>query len=537
LDDPKPSLSLFAHSADRGTYIAYFLGAIVPLVVLGVVIERFVLAPIGAREGSALIVGGSDQMLGLFGAIAVLSLSCFFMLRRLVKRSIEENRALAYYDTLTGLPNRRMYRERLDHALRRASREGTLVATCFVDLDGFKRVNDTLGHGRGDELLRNVAERLTGCIRPNDAVGRIASPASAESGVSRIGGDEFTFLLTGLSEAADAGRVASRVLSALREPFVIEGHELFATGSIGIAVAPADGSDAETLLENADTAMYWAKGCGRNNYQFFSAEMNRVTERKLEVERRLRRALENDELTLHYQPVRDSVTGETTGAEALLRWEDAELGPVSPSEFVPVAEDTGLIVPIGAWVLRTAAHQARAWQDAGHRPIRMAANVSGHQIRNPLFVETAQAVLEETRLSPDCIELEITESTIMQEDEMTDGAFRALGDLGVGLALDDFGTGYSSLSYLRRFAIGRVKIDRSFVSRIPENPDDLALIAAIIAMARNLLLPTVAEGVETEGQAQSLRELGCEELQGHLFSPAVSAADFERFLRRQKDDE
>jgi diguanylate cyclase (GGDEF)-like protein len=532
--ETKQSLSLFSHPPDRGTFVAYFLGAIVPLVALGVVIERFVLAPIGGTDGRTYVIGGQQQILMLFAGIAALSLSCFFMLRRIVKRSIEENRTLAYYDSLTGLPNRRMYRDRLEQALHRAKREEELVATCFLDLDGFKRINDTLGHSRGDLLLRQVSERLTASIRSNDSVGRISSDRP-EFGVSRFGGDEFTFLLTGLSEASDAGRVARRVLNALREPFAIDGHELYATASIGIAVSPADGTDGETLLENADTAMYWAKSCGRDNFQFFSKEMNRTTERKLEVERHLRRALENDELTVHYQPVRDARDGSTTGAEALLRWEDSELGPVGPDEFIPVAEDTGLIGAIGIWVLRTACRQARTWQDQGFAPIRMAVNVSGHQIRDSTFVATTAQILEETGLSSDHLELEITESTIMQNDEMTDNAFRELSALGVRLALDDFGTGYSSLSYLRRFSISRVKIDRSFVSGIPENPDDLALAAAIIAMARNLLLSTVGEGVETIEQAQSLSELGCEELQGYLFSPAVPPTAFARFLTREKN--
>ena len=533
MSESKPSLSLFSHPADRGTFVAYFLGAIVPLVVLGVVVDRYVLGPIGAFDNHPVAIGGSQQILLLFGSISALSLSCFFMLRRLVKRSIDENRTLAYYDILTGLPNRLMYGDRLEQALRNAERDGSMVATCFLDLDGFKRINDTLGHASGDLLLRQVSERLTSSIRLNDSVGRIASECQ-ETPVSRFGGDEFTFLLTGLSDPGDAGRVASRVLGALREPFTIEGHELYATASIGIAISPADGSDGETLLERADTAMYHAKSCGRNNFQYYSAEMNRATERKLEIERHLRRALENDEFTLHYQPVRDARNGVTTGAEALLRWEHPELGPVSPSEFIPIAEDTGLIVPIGAWVLRTACAQVRAWQDQGYQSLRMAVNVSGQQIRNPAFVEKAAEVLAEIGLSPDLVELEITESTIMQDDEMTDSAFQRLSELGFGLALDDFGTGYSSLSYLRRFAISRVKIDRSFVSRIPGIAEDLALVAAIVAMARNLLLPTVAEGVESLEQAQSLRELGCDELQGFLFSPAVPAADFTRFLERKK---
>jgi EAL domain-containing protein (putative c-di-GMP-specific phosphodiesterase class I) len=316
----------------------------------------------------------------------------------------------------------------------------------------------------------------------------------------------------------------------------VDHHEIFVTASIGIAVAPLDGEDVETLLKNADTAMYAAKDRGRDGFQFYSKSMNQAAKRKLDIERRLRRALEDDDLSLHYQPMLEAVSGATRGAEALLRWDDPELDPVSPSEFVPVAEDTGLIVPIGAWVLRTACAQAQAWQTAGYRPIRMSVNVSGHQLRQPTFVETVEQTLRESGLSRAYLELEITESTIMQDDEATAAAFRELDELGVGLVLDDFGTGYSSLSYLRRFAIRRVKIDRSFVAEIPRNSEDMAVTAAIVAMAHNLLLTVVAEGVETLEQVQSLRELGCEELQGYLFSVPVLAGEFVRFLEREECD-
>jgi EAL domain-containing protein (putative c-di-GMP-specific phosphodiesterase class I) len=316
----------------------------------------------------------------------------------------------------------------------------------------------------------------------------------------------------------------------------VDHHEIFVTASIGIAVAPSDGEDVETLLKNADTAMYAAKDRGRDSFQFYSKSMNQAAERKLDIERCLRRALEDDALSLHYQPLLEAVSGATRGAEALLRWDDPELGPVSPSEFVPVAEDTGLIVPIGTWVLRNACAQAQAWQTAGYRPIRMSVNVSGHQLRQPTFVGTVEQTLRDSRLSRAYLELEITESTIMQDDEATAAAFRELDELGVGLVLDDFGTGYSSLSYLRRFAIGRVKIDRSFVAEIPGNSEDMAFTAAIVAMAHNLLLTVVAEGVETLEQVQSLRELGCGELQGYLFSVPVPAGEFVRFLEREKCD-
>ncbi len=528
------AISIFSHQSGRGPYLAYFLGAVVPLFALGVVIERYVLSPFPPDPNSTLNLGGLGMVL-LFVGIGTLSLMCFLLLRQLVQRSIEENRVLACYDSLTGLPNRRRYREQLEDALSRAHREGKWVATCFIDLDGFKRINDTLGHRSGDQLLTEVAARLVGVVRSGDSLARSA-PEDADVSVSRFGGDEFTLLLSGISAAEDAGRVARRILTALREPIEVDRRELITTASIGIAIYPMDGEDAETLLKNADTAMYWAKSRGRNNYQFYSKFMNEDADRKLGLENRLHRALREGEFSLHYQPFWDPRSGETTAAEALLRWNDPIYGPVRPDDFIPVAEDAGLIVPIGAWVLKAACRQARDWQEAGYRPIRITVNVSGHQIRQAAFVDLVAQTLRDTGLSPAYLELEITESTIMQEDEETDAAFRALHDLGVGIALDDFGTGYSSLSYLRRFQISRVKIDRSFVAQIPDNSEDMAVTAAIVAMAHHLLLPVVGEGVETERQAQSLTELGCDELQGYLFGAAVCAEDFVQFLSVDKPD-
>jgi diguanylate cyclase (GGDEF)-like protein len=324
MDPLEHKLSLFSHRTDRGTAVAYFLGAVVPLVVLGVVTERFVLSPITAGEDRYGALGAA-QVVGIFTAIAVLSLCSFLMLRRLVRRALEENRSLASYDGLTGLPNRRTYIDRLENALAVAERDGTLVAACFLDLDGFKRVNDTLGHSSGDTLLCQVAERLIGTLRSSDAVARLDLDGT-KSKISRLGGDEFTFLLTGLGEPQDARRAAHRVLEALRKPFGLDDDEVIATASIGIAVFPFDGRDAGTLLKNADTAMYWAKDRGRNNYQFYSKSMNEAAKRKIDLETRLRRAVENDELSLYYQPV--YVAGQQTisGAEALLRWTDPELG-------------------------------------------------------------------------------------------------------------------------------------------------------------------------------------------------------------------
>jgi predicted signal transduction protein with EAL and GGDEF domain len=529
------SFSIFAHAADHGTNVAYFLGAVVPLFALGIVIERYVLAPFQPATEQALSLD-RPATLGLFISIATLSFACFFVLRRIVRRTIEENRSLALYDPLTGLPNRRRYQERLEKAIARAERTGELVANCFIDLDGFKRINDSLGHRAGDQLLMQVARQILGVVRPSDWVGRpTVDPGDGDIPVSRLGGDEFTLILTGMGVDQDAGRVARRVLDALSKPFILNRQEVRVTASIGIAIYPNDGLDADSLLRNADTAMYSAKKNGRNGYRYYSSSMNEEAEGKIELERRLRRAITNEEFTLCFQPIRETKTGATRAAEALIRWQDPELGLIAPDDFIPIAEDTGLIVEIGSWVLRAACEQACSWQKMGFQSIRIAVNVSGHQIRQPDFVEKVATALRETGLSPLDLELEITESTIMQEDEATDLAFRHLHELGVPIALDDFGTGYSSLSYLRRFNISRLKIDRSFVARIPNDPEDMAVTAAIVAMAHQLLLPVVGEGVETIEQAQSLTEIDCDELQGYLFSRPLSASDFERFLSREKD--
>ncbi len=529
-------LSIFAHPAERGTDLAYLLGAVVPLVALGVAIERYALAPYlpGGEQAFSL---GRVGTLALLLSIATLSLGCFLVLRRLVRRTIEQNRNLALYDSLTGLPNRQRYQERLEKAIKRVHWTGELVAICFIDLDGFKRVNDSLGHRAGDELLMQVARRILGVVRSSDWVGKpSAEEGEGEVSVSRIGGDEFTVLLNGIGVDQDAGRVARRILHVLGEPFRLDRHEVRVTASIGIAICPLDGADVETLLHNADTAMYSAKNNGRNGYQFYSSAMNEQAERKLEIERRLRRAIEAEEFTLCFQPIREVASGEVRAAEVLIRWLDRDEGAIAPSEFIPIAEDTGLMVPIGAWVLRAACEQARIWRESGRLPIRLAVNVSGQQLQHPDFVATVRDSLRDSGLGPRDLELEITESTILQASEATDRAFRELHELGVQITLDDFGTGYSSLSSLRRIQLDRVKIDRSFVVRTPSGPEDRAVTAAIIAMAHHLSLFVVAEGVETLAQAQSLTLLGCDELQGYLLSPPLSAVEFERFLVRDKDD-
>jgi diguanylate cyclase (GGDEF)-like protein len=520
---------LFPHALDRGAFVAYFLGSVVPLSVLGVMVDRYGRSTTGAPAEFDFVAGG----IALFAAVCLLSLSSFLMLRRLVFGAIENSLVPAYYDNLTGLPNREFFKQLLERTLGRAERSDHMAAICFLDLDGFKRINDTLGHSAGDQLLCEVAKRLQTSLNIGDDSNHSDSDTPTHA-ISRAGGDEFTFLISELSQSRDATPIVWRCLEALRRPFVLDGREVTVTASVGIAVYPCDGGDAESLLRNADVAMYWAKSCGRNNYQRYSKSMKATAQRKLNIERCLRRSLEQYPFSLHYQPIRDSQTGEVVAVEALLRWEDVELGPVGPAEFIPVAEAAGLIAPLGEWVLRSACEQAKAWQDAGYRPLRMCINVSGLQVRHPAWVARVAGILKDTNLSPASIELELTESTILHDDD-TLGVLKELSEMGISLALDDFGTGYSSLSYLQEFPIDRVKIDRSFVENLSTDVGQ-SLAGAIISMAHDLGIGVVAEGVETREQAEFLRGKSCNELQGFLFSPAVRAADFGRFLEKEKQE-
>jgi len=451
------------------------------------------------------------------------------------KRLAEERvRRFAYRDDLTGLPNRQHFHQLLRAAVSLAGRSERRMALLFLDLDGFKKVNDTLGHEVGDKLLAEVASRFAKVVRVSDHLGRPGEESEGpSSSISRLGGDEFTVLLSEIQQPIDAALVADRLLATLEQPITLSGQALFMATSIGIAVYPDDGADAESLVRNADAAMYFAKGRGRNSYSFYSAEMNRTQSQRLEIESRLRAALEREEFELHYQPIRSTETGRVVAAEALVRWRDAEWGYVPPDQFIPIAEETGLIVPLGQWVFRNVCEQARRWRDEWGTTIRIGVNVSGKQIREPGMVDMVRQALEQTGVSPTQVELEITESTIMQDDALTTQTLRDLKAMGVGLALDDFGTGYSSLSYLRRFTIDRVKIDRSFVAELPENAGDGALTSAIIAMAHGLQLDVVAEGVETEAQARFLELRGCDELQGYLFGRPCAPEQFVDWLRVQ----
>jgi len=433
-------------------------------------------------------------------------------------RDQESLATLAYYDVLTGLPNRALLQDRLHQAMIEADRHGRLVALLFMDLDRFKNINDTLGHEMGDVLLKKVAKRLEGCVRPGDTV-------------ARPGGDEFIVVLAGVAHVDDVSRVAQKIIDAFSLPFEIGGRELYVTCSIGVTLYPFDDRDVETLHRNADAAMYHAKEEGRNNFQFYSAEMNAQSFQRLTLENALRRALERDELRLYHQPQVDLDSGRIVGVEALIRWQHPELGLVSPADFIPLAEETGLIVPIGEWVLRQACAQARAWQKAGLPPVRVAVNLSARQFRQHGLYEVITAALQHAGLAPEWLEVELTESLVMHDVNRTIDVLRGLKKMGVSVAVDDFGTGYSSLSYLRRLPIDAIKIDRAFIEHIPDNSDAAAITTAIIALARSLQLKTVAEGVETEAQADFLRRHGCNAMQGFYFSRPLPADKFAELLK------
>jgi diguanylate cyclase (GGDEF)-like protein/PAS domain S-box-containing protein len=412
---------------------------------------------------------------------------------------------IAHHDALTGLPNRVLLLDRLDQALARAHWQQRVVGVLFLDLDRFKNVNDTLGHDVGDALLKAMAARLQSCVRERDSV-------------ARLGGDEFAVLLEDVAHAEDISGIAGKILGAFALPFTIHSNELFITASIGISMYPADGTSSATLLKNADAAMYRAKDLGKNNYQFYSADMSTAAFERLTLETSLRRALERSEFVLHYQPQVDLASGQLIGVEALLRWQHPDFGLLAPTQFISIAEETGAIVPIGEWVARSAILQVMRWRKAGFPELRVTVNVSSRQFNEPSFLETIKYLLEETGFPPAALELEITESVIMKNAEVTIERLHALHAMGVRFAIDDFGTGYSSLSYLRRFAIHTLKIDKSFVRDIVDGGDDVEIVKTIIVMARGLRLSVIAEGVETREQLLFLKSHGCHGAQGYLLS-------------------
>jgi len=436
------------------------------------------------------------------------------------RRAAEEQLSfLAYHDTLTRLPNRVLLLERLQQAMLDAERVNRLVAVMFLDLDRFKVINDTLGHHVGDALLKAVAERLKSCVRPGDII-------------ARLGGDEFTVVLANVAHVDDVARVTRKIIDSFVQPFRVEDHDLFTTTSIGITLYPFDEQNPEGLLKNADAAMYHAKERGRNNFQFFTAELNVRAERRLKLETALRRALELGELSLHYQPQVEMKGGRLVGMEALLRWQNPELGNVSPAEFIPIAEETGLILPIGDWVLREACRQIRVWHATkfSFSKMQVAVNISGKQLRQKDFPDRVQKVLLETGLEPRYLDLELTESLLMVDAEETSDIMHVLHDMGISFSVDDFGTGYSSLSYLKRFPIDILKIDQSFVRDLATDPNDVAIVKTIIAMAHTLGMRVIAEGVETYTQLEFLRDQNCDGSQGYYCSKPLPADEFTELL-------
>jgi diguanylate cyclase (GGDEF)-like protein/PAS domain S-box-containing protein len=424
---------------------------------------------------------------------------------------------LAQHDCLTDLPNRILLMDRLTQAISLARRNSNRLAVLFLDLDGFKHINDSLGHTVGDKVLQSIAARLMGAVRHSDTV-------------SRQGGDEFVVLLSEVKNAGDAAISARKMLASLTVPHSVAQHHLHVTASIGVTTYPEDGEDAETLIKNADTAMYHAKGSGRNNYKFFKKDMNvRAVERQA-VEEGLRYALEHEEFVLHYQPKVNLRTGKITGAEALIRWLHPDLGMLPPVQFVPIAEDSGLILPIGRWVLREACRQARAWLNDGLRAIPVGINISSLEFRSNGFLEGVRAILKDTRLEPCYLELEMTEGVLMQHADSTAAMLKELKVMGVHLTVDDFGTGYSSLSYLTRFPIDALKLDQSFVHKIAADTEHAAIINAVISMAKSLKQRVIAEGVETAEQLAFLRAQSCDEAQGYYFSKPVVAHQFAKLL-------
>lgn len=440
-------------------------------------------------------------------------------------REIEEIRSarqhldyLAHFDTLTGLPNRELASDRIHQALAQAHRSGNNVAVLFVDLDNFKHVNDSFGHGVGDQLLKVVATRLQECVREGDTL-------------ARLSGDEFLVMLPNIEGAQAAAIVAQKVLDALAPPCTLDNQEIFTGASIGISIFPVDAANMDDLLRTADTAMYHAKSVGRNVYQFFTSGMNTAARRYTDLEHALRRALERNEFELHYQPQVSLKNGEIVGVEALLRWKNSDYGQVSPAEFIPIAENTGLILPIGEWVLKTACKQGKRWADMGYGYLRVAVNLSARQFRDRNFIQTLANILHETILPLSMLELELTESMMMEDIDTVVPQLNKIKTMGIRISIDDFGTGYSSLSYLRQFPIGMLKIDQSFVRDVSHNPDAAAIARAIINMAHSLRLDVIAEGVETEEQLEFLKHHQCNEIQGYLFSKPLPEEQLTSLLR------
>lgn len=436
------------------------------------------------------------------------------------KRAESTIQHMAYYDSLTDLPNRTMFRERLQLEINQGRKNNEKTAVLFLDLDRVKIINDTLGHDMGDRLLKAVAYRLASCLRDIDTV-------------ARLGGDEFMILLPEVKDTDDVIHITKKILESLKPSFHFDNHELFITASIGISIFPDDGDSVDALLKNADTAMYGAKRRGRNNFQLFHKAMTAEVFQQLLLGNSMRRALERSEFVVYYQPQIKINTGELIGMEALVRWQHPELGIILPSKFIHWAEDSGLILPLGEMVLRMACAQNWAWQEAGYPPMRVSVNLSARQFKQGDMARTVARILKETKLPPDCLELELTESVLMESDPIM-SIPHELKAMGIGFSIDDFGTGYSSLAYLKRLPVNALKMDQSFVHDLASNPNDVAIATAVIALGHAMNLAVVAEGVETEGQLDYLRALQCDRVQGFLVSEPVPAPSFERFLSEKR---
>ena len=497
----------------------------------------------GQWETLAQRADGSEFPVELTVSETVLDGTAQFIVivRDITDRKLTQERLsfLANFDSLTGLPNRVLFRDRLEQAMARARRSGEPMALMFLDLDHFKVINDSLGHEVGDQLLRHVAELLKGCLRSVDSVARAKGGETFT--VSRLGGDEFTVIAEHLGSAEDAAHIARRILDALEAPIQMFEHELHVSASIGISMYPSDcidnASDQDSLVRHADMAMYRAKAMGRGTFSFFSAELSAEVAARLVLESQLRRALERQEFVLHYQPKASLETGRITGVEALIRWHAPGRGLVPPDRFIRVLEDSGLILPVGAWAIRTACAEMAIWDRAGLPPISLAVNLSARQFRQPYLARFIEDALREAGIHPQRLEVELTESLLMEDNEATRGVLAALAAMGVRVAMDDFGTGHSSLSYLKRFDIDTLKIDRSFVSELPHDPEDKAIATAIVAMGHSLHMKVVAEGVETPAQAACLRELGCDEMQGYLLSRPLHPAALLAWMAQRRMDQ
>jgi diguanylate cyclase (GGDEF)-like protein len=497
----------------------------------------------GSRTATVLPLVYQEELLGLLAVVRADGMpdpDTFVQVRRLADqvavalanaRMVDQVRFLAFYDSLTRLPNRVLFKERLAHVLARAERGRKLVGICFLDVDHFSRINDTLGHEMGDRLVQEVAVRLSACIRRGDSVARYGEEPAIE--IARLGGDEFTVMLPDLDDAQDAVRVARRILDSFAQPFKLGNHEMFVTASAGIAIYPFDGTDSEDLLKNADAAMFHAKEQGRNTYRLYSSSMNAEAMARMRTEHLLRKAVEAGEFTIWYQPIIDLRSGRVTAAEALVRWQHPELGLISPGGFIGLCEEIGLIVPLGKWILRAVCEQSQAWRQAGAGDLTISVNLSARQLHSEGLVDMVRETLRSTGMPPQALVLELTESMLMDPAGQVGTTVRELAGLGVGLAIDDFGTGYSSLSYLKHFPVGTLKIDRSFVADVTEDADAAAIVTAIIALARALDMEVVAEGVETEGQEAFLRGQGCDKLQGFLFGRPAPAATFVEELEQR----